>query len=67
MEEFDTKDAHSSPNLREMWAILGADWEDISEMGQQVLCWGKASYSSTNVNLAHREGLGHGVGSSPAG
>lgn len=33
MEEFDTKDAHSSPNLREKWDILGAGWEDSSEMG----------------------------------
>lgn len=35
MEEFDTKDAHTSPNLRDMWAILGAGWEDASE---QALC-----------------------------
>lgn len=67
MEEFDTKDVHSGPNLRKMWAILGAGWEDTSEMDQQALCWGKASCSSTNPNLAHGEGLGHGVGSSPAG
>lgn len=40
MEEFDAEDAHSSPNFRhrEMWASLGASWEDTSEVGQQALC-----------------------------
>lgn len=37
MEEFDTKDVHSSPNLRETWAILGAGWEDTSGMDHIVL------------------------------
>lgn len=69
MEEFDAEVAHSSPNFRhrEMWALLGAGWEDTSEMGQWVLCWGKASCSSTNPSLAHWERRGCGVGSSPAG
>jgi len=70
MEEFDVEDAHSSPNFRhrEMWALLGAaGWEDTSEMGQRVLCWGTASCSSINPSLAHWERLGCGVASSTAG
>lgn len=69
MEEFDTEDAHSSPNFRcgKMEALLGAGWEDNSEIGQRVLYWGKASCSSTKPNLAYWERLGCSVGSSPAG
>lgn len=38
IEEFNTKDTHSIPNIRETWAILGTAWEDASELCQQVVC-----------------------------